>query len=108
MKRLVLVSFLLALGGCTHWAKPGGTPEALSADQSACTKAADEDFPTELAPAVDPGVGSVQPGYACLPGRGCVPTGSSFMPSGASVLDKNAAPRAAAVDHCMTQRGWTR
>ena len=93
MTRLALVLAVLALGGCAQWSKPRGTEETLSADQSACNEAALRDFPPELSPMPMPGIGSVQPGYACLPGRGRVPTGGSSMPPGDFVSDRNAAPR---------------
>jgi hypothetical protein len=108
MTRLVLVLVLMGLGGCAQWSKPGGTEAALSSDQSACNEAALRDFPPELSPMPTPGVAMVQPGYACLPGRGCVPTGTAFMPPGDSVSDRTAAPRTAAFDRCMIGRGWTK
>lgn len=105
MLRSVLVLILVA--GCATWTKPGGTPEALKADQAACAEAASRDFPPRLAPPPHPDMGVVQPGYTCLPSQGCVPTGSSYL-TPPSAVDMNAPPRDAAFRNCMEKRGWSR
>lgn len=106
MIRSVLVLILLA--GCTApWTKPGATPEALQADESECSAAAVKAFPPQLGPPPNAGVGIAQPGYSCLPNRGCVPTDGSYLPP-PSATDVNAEPRAESVAECMKGRGWSR
>jgi hypothetical protein len=108
MRRLALVCLALPLLSCTQWSKPGGTPEALAADQGACNRKASAAYPTDFAPAVEAGIGSVQPGYACLPNRGCVGTGANALSPGATMFDKNAAPRDADYAKCMGEHGWSK
>ena len=107
MKRAILILVLL-LGACAPWTKPGGTPEMLSADQDACKDVAMKQAPPELGPAYDYGTGSLQPGYACLPGRGCVPTGGGSAPPGGTIIDKNAGARETIFNQCMMKKGWTK
>jgi hypothetical protein len=101
----VAVPLVLALGACTQWSKPGATPDALAADQSACDTASRGQYPPDLGPGLDAAAAASQPGVACVPNRGCFTTGGSGLPPGGALADRNADARASAFDQCMMQRG---
>lgn len=108
MLRLAFVSgVVLFVAGCADWSKPGATPEALAADQSACHDKARSAFPPDLGPGLDAATGAAQPSVSCAPNRGCVTTGAA-APVGGAIADRNAQVRDNAFDQCMMLRGWSK
>jgi hypothetical protein len=108
MRAALILAAMLVLAACAPWTKTGGTAEMLAADRDYCNDQALTQAPPEIGPAYDYGTGSLQPGYACLPGRGCVPTSGNQAPPGGAIMDKNAAARQTVFNQCMMKKGWTK
>jgi len=106
--RPLTLCLALAVAGCSGWTKPGATVDDLSAAQAACNNEAMEKAPPTLGPVPGGGQQAIAPSYACVPGKGCVPTGMSSAPTAPQVEDVNADARAQIFDKCMTDRGWSK
>ena len=100
---------LIALAGCTYWAKPGGTRAEFEWTDSRCEADAFARFPTVLQTVL------LSPGYVapvrtdCQPtpnGPRCVTVGGEFVPPSYSTVDINSQPRSASARSCLIAAGW--
>jgi hypothetical protein len=112
MMRLVpvagVVCLVMLVAACADWSKPGGTPAALAADQSACDTQARAAYPPDLGPGLNTAGGAAPPEVACAPNRGCATTGGGAFTPGGALADRNADARTGAFNQCMLLRGWSK